>query len=182
MFCPAAIYRVCGCAINGIRFVCLGVECMEIIENNPLNTMLLEQMIKDPEDLKLVWPMARYPFDHEQWGQVLDREKGAVSFLVYEGESLVGHAALDRAEEPQTRVVRFLYIIPELRGQGLGQKLMVLLEQYAREKFGASRLVIRVRNFNEKAIGCYGKSGFSVFFREGSLLMMEKDIGRGENG
>lgn len=155
---------------------------MEIIENDPLNTMLLEQMIKDPEDLKLVWPMARYPFDHEQWEQVLDRENGAISFLVYEGESLVGHAALDKSDDPQTRVARFLYIIPELRGQGLGQKLMVLLEQYAREKLGASRLVLRVRNFNEKAIGCYAKCGFSVFSRDGSLLMMEKGIGRGGNG
>ncbi len=149
---------------------------MEIIENYPLNTKILEQMIKDQEDLRLVWPMARYPFDHEQWGQVLDREKGAISFLVYDGESLIGHAALDRAEEPHTRVVRFLYLIPELRGQGLGQKLMVLLEQYAREKLGATRLVLRVRNFNEKAVGCYAKSGFSVFFRDGNLLMMEKDI------
>jgi len=44
------------------------------------------------------------PFDHEQWKQVLDPEKGAISFLVHEEETLIGHAALDRAEEPGTRM------------------------------------------------------------------------------
>lgn len=149
---------------------------MVIIENEPLNTVLLERMIKDPDDLSLVWPLARYPFDHEQWKEVLDPGKGAISFLVYEGDSLVGHAALDRGEDPQTRVVRFLYIIPELRSQGLGQKLLSLLEDYAREKLGAKRLILRVRSFNERAIGCYAKSGYLEFFREGSLMMMGKDI------
>ena len=149
---------------------------MVIIENDPLNTAILEQMIKEPEDLLLVWPMAHHPFDHEQWKEVLDREKGAISFLVYEGESLVGHAALDSTEDPQTRVVRFLYIIPELRGQGAGQKLMVLLEEYARDKLGVNRLILKVRTFNGRAIGCYEKSGYSEFFREGNLMMMGKDI------
>ena len=149
---------------------------MVIIENDPLNTVLLERMIKDPDDLSLVWPLAHYPFDHEQWKEVLDPGKGAISFLVYEGDSLVGHAALDRGEEPQTRVVRFLYIIPELRSQGLGQKLLSLLEDYAREKLAARRLILRVRSFNERAVGCYAKSGYSEFFREGNLMMMGKDI------
>jgi RimJ/RimL family protein N-acetyltransferase len=149
---------------------------MVIIENDPLNTEFLERMIKDPDDLSLVWPMAHTPFDHDQWKEVLNPGKGAISFLGYEGESLVGHAALDRAEDPQTRVVRFLYIIPELRSQGLGQKLMSLLEDYAREKLAARRLILRVRSFNDRAIGCYAKSGYSEFFREGSLVMMEKEI------
>ncbi len=149
---------------------------MVLIENKPLNTMVLERMIKDPEDLRLVWPMARYPFDHERWKQVLDPVNGAISFLVYEGESLVGHAALDRTENLQTLMVRFLYIIPELRDQGMGQKLMLLLEEVAREKLGATRLILKVRTFNERAIGCYEKCGYSGFHREDTLLMMGKDI------
>ncbi len=151
---------------------------MVIVKNEPLDTRIIERMIRDPEDLSLVWPMARYPFDHDQWREVLDPGKGALSFLVYEGESLVGHAALDRAEDAQTRFVRFLYLIPEMRGRGLGQRLMTLLEDYARENMEAKRLVLRVRSFNDRAVACYRKSGFSEFHREGTLVMMEKDIGR----
>lgn len=93
---------------------------MVIVENNPVETALLEGMITDPEDLRLVWPKALYPFDHRQWQEILDPGRGIVSFLVFEGENLIGHAALDRSDEPQTTVVRFLYIIPGLRSRGMG--------------------------------------------------------------
>ena len=109
-------------------------------------------------------------------GKILDPAKGIVSFLVFEGERLIGHAALDRSDEPQTTVVRFLYIIPELRSRGMGQRLLSLLEDYARERSNARRLVLRVRTFNARAVRCYSKSGFREFYREGSLVMMGKDI------
>lgn len=149
---------------------------MVIVENSPVDTGLLEGMIKDPEDLRLVWPKALYPFDHGQWEKILDPAKGIVSFLVFEGERLIGHAALDRSDEPQTTVVRFLYIIPEFRSRGMGQRLLSLLEDYARERCNARRLVLRVRTFNARAVRCYSKSGFREFYREDSLVMMEKDI------
>ena len=149
---------------------------MVIVENSPVDTALLERMIKDPEDLRLVWPKALYPFDHRQWQEILDPGRGIVSFLVFESENLIGHAALDRSDEPQTTVARFLYIIPELRSRGMGQRLLSLLEDYARERLNAKRLVLRVRTFNAHAVNCYTKSGFREFYREGSLVMMGKDI------
>ena len=149
---------------------------MILVENCPLDTTILERMIRDPEDLKLVWPQARIPFDHDQWREVLDPTKGAIFFLVYEGESLVGHAALDRAEDPQTRMVRFLFILPEVRDRGMGQKVLELLEAYARDRLKAKRLVLRVRTFNERAIACYRKSGFAEFYREGTLVLMGKTL------
>lgn len=130
---------------------------MKIVENIPLNTAILEEMINDPEDLDLVWPVAHWPFDHEQWKQMLDPEKGAISFLVYEGQTLIGHAALDRAENPDTRMVRFLYIAPEHRSKGAGQRMIALLEEYARDRLGAKRLELKVRSFNSRAMRCYGK-------------------------
>lgn len=149
---------------------------MKLVENNPLNTAVLEKMISDPEDLHLVWPVAHWPFDHEQWEQVLDPDKGAISFLVYEGETLIGHAALDRAEDPDTRMVRFLYICPEYRSKGAGQRMIALLEEYAMERLGAKRLELKVRSFNNRARRCYEKCGFTEFFREDTKVMMGKDI------
>ncbi len=149
---------------------------MKIVENIPLNTAVMEELISDPEDLDLVWPVAHWPFDHEQWQQVLDPEKGAISFLVHEGEILIGHAALDRAENPATRMVRFLYIAPEHRSRGAGQRMIALLEEYARDRLGAKRLELKVRSFNSRAMRCYEKCDFTDFFRKDSLVMMGKDI------
>ena len=53
---------------------------MKIVENYPLNTAILEEMISDPEDLSLVWPVAHWPFDHGQWQQVLDPKKARSPF------------------------------------------------------------------------------------------------------
>ncbi len=149
---------------------------MKIVENNPLNTAILEKMFSDPEDLSLVWPVAHWPFDHGQWQQVLDPDKGAISFLVYEGETLIGHGALDRAEDPATRMVRFLFIAPEHRSKGAGQGMIALLEEYARDKLGAKRLKLKVRSFNNRAMRCYEKCGFTEFFREDTRVMMGKNI------
>jgi len=149
---------------------------MKLVENHPLNTAVLEKMFSDPEDLSLVWPVAHWPFDHGQWQQVLDQGKGAISFLVYEEKTLIGHAALDRAENPATRMVRFLYIAPEHRSRGAGQRMIALLEEYARERLGAKRLELKVRSFNGRALRCYEKCGFTEFFREDTLVLMGKDI------
>jgi len=149
---------------------------MKIVENFPLNTAVLKELFSDPEDLSLVWPVAHWPFDHEQWLQVLDPGKGAISFLVYEGQTLIGHAALDRAENPATRMVRFLYIAPEHRGRGAGQRMIALLEECARDKLGAKRLELKVRSFNGRTMRCYEKCGFTEFFRKDTLVMMGRDI------
>lgn len=49
---------------------------MKLVENIPLNTKIIADLISDPNDLYLVWPKAKYPFDHEQWKKVLDPEIG----------------------------------------------------------------------------------------------------------
>jgi hypothetical protein len=49
---------------------------MELVENIPLDTHVVADLIIDPDDLHLVWPMAEYPFDHDQWREALDPEAG----------------------------------------------------------------------------------------------------------
>nr|HPR90205.1 hypothetical protein [Synergistaceae bacterium] len=51
-------------------------EQLRLVENNPLNTEALARMIADPEDLHLVWPVAEYPFNHDQWRAELDPANG----------------------------------------------------------------------------------------------------------
>ena len=54
---------------------------MKLVENIPLDTQIIAEMINDRDDLYLVWPAANWPFDHQQWREVLDPSEGNKSFL-----------------------------------------------------------------------------------------------------
>jgi RimJ/RimL family protein N-acetyltransferase len=147
---------------------------MILVENIPLDTEVIKRLISDPEDLYLVWPKAKYPFDHEQWRQALDPEAGNVPFLVYDGEDLIGQASLVKTIEEQVYILGCLYLVPQCRSQGLGEVMTNLLEQYAREHLNAKKLILVVRSYNPRALRCYVKCGFIEMSREDTLIKMEK--------
>jgi len=147
---------------------------MKIFENTPLNTKAIADPITTKGDLHLVWPLAKYPFDHNQWEKVLDPAEGNKSFLFYADNRCIGHAALRTTDNPCVYAVSFLYLIHAKRSKGLGQKIIGMLEQYAHKNLSASRLVLVVRTYNPKAIECYLKCGFREESREGTLIRMSK--------
>ena len=147
---------------------------MRLVENIPLDTQIIASLINDRDDLHLVWPKAKWPFDHLQWQEVLDPEAGNKPFLIYEGPKLIGHAALRKTEEPPVYIVSFLYLLPKLRSQGLGEKMIGLLEQYAKEKLSANKLLLVARTYNPMALKCYTKCGFQEYSREETLIRMSK--------
>jgi ribosomal protein S18 acetylase RimI-like enzyme len=152
---------------------------MNLVENTPLDTQVIEDLISNRQDLYLVWPAAKWPFDHQQWRDVLDGSAGNKSFLVYEGDQLIGHAALRAGEEPGVYKVSFLYLLLQLRSKGLGRTVVALLEEYARENMSAEKLVLVVRSYNPAAIKCYLKCGFQEYSREETLIKMSKLLSGG---
>ncbi len=146
---------------------------MRLVENIPLDTMVIEKLIEDKNDLFLVWPKADFPFNHLQWQEVLDPQKGNIPFLVYEGNELIGHAAIRKAADG-IYFLSFLYIIPSMRSCGAGERMINLLEQYAAEKLNAKEPNIVVRAYNPRAIRCYTKCGFKEYSREDTLIIMSK--------
>ncbi len=149
---------------------------MKLVKNIPLDTRKMAGLITDRDDLHLVWPLAKFPFDHDQWEGVLDPRLGNVPFWVYEDDRLIGHAALCITDAPHVYSVSFLYLLPELRSQGLGEKMVGLMEEYAKRRLHAKKLVLNVRTHNPRARQCYGKCGFQELFREGSLTRMVKTL------
>ncbi|MDH3557649.1 MAG: GNAT family N-acetyltransferase [Deltaproteobacteria bacterium] len=145
-----------------------------MVENIPLNTQIIASLISDREDLHLVWPVAKWPFDHDQWREVLNPDAGNKPFLVFEGEQLIGHAALRKTEESDVYAVSFLYLLPRLRSQGLGENIIGLLEQYATEKLSVKKLILVARTYNPMALRCYTKCGFKEYSREETLIRMSK--------
>ena len=155
---------------------------MELVKNSPPDTDKIASLISTKEDLFLVWPIARWPFDHRQWAEVLDPGKGNVSFLIREGGKSIGHAALLNRGLPDTCTVAFLYLLPDHRSQGLGRRMLAALEDYAMRAFDAKRLSLVVRDYNPKALKCYLHCGFKETGREGTLITMEKDLSKGVAG
>lgn len=153
-----------------------GQEAVRLVENVPLDTDPIARLLSNPEDLYLVWPQANYPFNSDQWHGVLDPQQGHKSFLVYQGHRLIGHAALRKTETAQVYALSFLYLIPELRSRGIGAQLVDLLEQYARTRLAARKLVLKVRTYNSRAYKLYLRCGFQEDFRQGTLIRMSKKI------
>jgi RimJ/RimL family protein N-acetyltransferase len=151
-----------------------------LVENIPLDTQVIAGLMSDRQDLHLVWPLAKWPFDHDQWREVLDPDAGNKPFLVYEGKQLIGHAALRKTEESGVYTVSYLYLLPELRSKGLGETMIGLLEQYAREKLSARKLILVARTYNPMALRCYSKCGFQEDSREETLIRMSKVLKRME--
>ncbi len=147
---------------------------MHLVENTPLDTHKISALITNQDDLFLVWPLARYPFDHEQWQEQLNPNKGHKSFLITLKNNIIGHAALLAAEESGVYKVGFLYLQPEYRSRGLGSEMLNLLEQYAIKNLQGQKLTLVVRDYNPRAIQCYLKNGFKEYGREGTLIKMEK--------
>jgi RimJ/RimL family protein N-acetyltransferase len=148
---------------------------MELVENSPLDTGKIASLISNKDDLFLVWPIAKWPFDHQQWAEALDPGKGNVSFIICERGKPVGHAALLNKGAPDTYTISFLYLLPDYRSQGMGRCVVAALEDYALRTFGAKRLLLVVRDYNPRALKCYLHSGFKETGREGTLITMEKD-------
>ena len=149
---------------------------MELAENNPFDPAKIGALITNKDDMFLVWPVAKWPFDSAQWMEALDLSKGHRSFIVHERGKPIGHAALRKRDAPGCYMVSFLYLLPEHRAKGLGRHMVAALEQYAAQRLGANKLQLVVRDYNQRAIRCYLQCGFREMGRDGTRIDMEKKL------
>lgn len=94
-------------------------------------------------------------------------------FLLREGEETVGYCALCYTMSLEfggvVMIVDDLYLKPEVRGRGLGSRILREIEAKARHE-GVVQLFLEVEDANEGARRLYERHGFSVRRRH----MMEK--------
>lgn len=152
------------------------LDRIQLKENVPLNTNMMEALFSDKDDLYLVWPAALWPFDHQQWRKALDANEGHKSYFVYSAGTLIGHAALRKSSNQGEYRVSFLYIAPSFRSQGIGTRMLELLEHVAINTLNARKLRLVVRSYNPRAIRCYTKSGYTVTTKEGTAIRMGKEL------
>jgi [ribosomal protein S18]-alanine N-acetyltransferase len=144
--------------------------------NSPLDLLALGAMLSNKDDLSLVWPDAKFPFDPQQWRAALTARDGSKSYFVAREGRTIGHGALLGTEEEGVLAVSYLYVVPDQRGRGLGYQLMALLEAEAKQTGRASALRLRVRTYNPRAAHLYAACGFVPSERDGTLIIMRKNL------
>ena len=148
---------------------------MQLVPNTPPDLDRLGALLSDKDDLLLVWPEARFPFDREQWRERLSSHPANRSYFVARDDETIGHVALLETEEARTLAVSFVFVKPQHRGRGLGVDLMALVEREAMT-LGARALRLRVRTYNPRARRVYEAAGFVQSAQTDTLVIMRKQL------
>jgi [ribosomal protein S18]-alanine N-acetyltransferase len=148
---------------------------VKLVLNDPPDFDRLGALLFDNDDLLLVWPEARFPFDREQWRERLLSHPGNRSYFVALDSQIIGHAALLQTDEARTFAGSYVFVNRQYRGRGLGIKLMALVE-FEAKKLGARALRLRVRTYNPRARRVYEAAGFTQSDQTGTLVIMRKQL------
>lgn len=92
--------------------------------------------------------------------------------ILWLGERAVGYCGSGPTDDPRTFKLGQLYLLSDMRGRGLGRRMLAHVEGRA-DDARAERLVLQVNKQNGSAIGFYRRQGFVV--REAAVF----DIGNG---
>jgi ribosomal protein S18 acetylase RimI-like enzyme len=128
---------------------------------------------KDLEDYK--YSTRREVKNYFKW--LLKRDPDGV-FILEENGRLIGVVACDSkwiAEEESVLEIHELFVLPEYRGTGAGEKLLDIALKYAKKK-GLKKAMLWVGKGNKRAIKFYKKEGFKIVGEQGKWLRMEKSL------
>jgi GNAT superfamily N-acetyltransferase len=142
------------------------IEVKQVSFNSPAVGTLLEAMdiemgalyadmreMRDPEISRLV-DVALVVHPEEM-----------ISVGAFDGEELVGHAALRPFED--SLEVKRVFVRPDHRGRGISKQLMLELEDVARER-GVTSLILQTGNRQAEAIALYERIGYIPIDRFGA--------------
>ena len=112
----------------------------------------------------------------------LDAEEvgpGRGEFLVaYQGEDAVGCGAFRRLDG-ETAEIKRMYVVPELRGRGIGRAVIEALERQARA-LGVARLVLETGVRQPQAIALYRRAGFTTIPAFGAYIGSQLSVCMGK--
>lgn len=80
--------------------------------------------------------------------------------LLYENNSAIGCGAIKRYNDESYEVKR-MFVHPDARGQGSGQKIVMALEKWAKE-LGAAQLILETGKRMPDAVQLYKKMGYRI--------------------
>lgn len=94
---------------------------------------------------------------------------------IYDSDEMIGFMIL-AVEEGES--VEFRRIVIDKKDSGVGQKAIIAMEQYCREKLNKYRIWLDVFESNQRAMHIYKKCGFKTFssgmYHQQRIWLMEK--------
>ena len=109
------------------------------------------------------WPAQTVVDTEEFLSRMLQSSHNAYNFVIAdaEDESYIGQMDMFRVDW-RLRQGELGIVIgrKDLRGQGIGQEALELMQQFAFRTLGMERLEIEVHMDNQPALACYRRSGF----------------------
>ena len=118
-------------------------------------------LIRDQEELFLLYPKGSFPLTVEQLGHMLDR-RVEPTVLSISGR-IAGFAAFYRLRRTKSIFIGNVVVAPGLRGQGLGKKLVKHMCELAFTKYDLPQVKISVFSQNTKALLLYASLGFKPY-------------------
>ncbi|MFD0859331.1 GNAT family N-acetyltransferase [Roseovarius aquimarinus] len=134
----------------------------------------LAAMLRD-EDIPLLNPNAKVPFDETEWHQKWLGDAEDVSFYLVDGAGRdVGFFALREGVGPEVRHLTYVYLAEEARG-GAGAELTERVEEAALD-LGALVLTLKVELDNAPALNAYLSAGYEELSRRQGMATMRLDL------
>ena len=91
-------------------------------------------------------------------GAMFEPPDGVFVVLRDDDGHAIGCGGIARYDETRGELKR-MYVVPEARGRGLGRRLLVELEQHARE-LGYAGVVLETGDLQSEALGLYTSAGY----------------------
>ena len=136
----------------------------------------LSRLIATEQDMALVNPNAKFPFDPLEWREkwLGDLDDAAFYLLDREGRE-VGFFALRVGVGPEVRHLTYVFLAEAHRG-GAGARVTELVEEAA-QGLGALTITLKVETDNAPAMAAYLNAGYEELSRSGGMATMRRDFG-----
>lgn len=118
-----------------------------------------------PEAYKFILKQDQINYMLEQMYSIVhlenDVKNGVQYFVAYEGKEPVGFAGAALEYEPHVLQLHKIYVLPRLKGTGVGKKLLINVRGWGLEH-QQKYIRLTVNRNNKEAIGFYQKQGFTI--------------------
>lgn len=152
------------------------VSDLALRANAPFDLAPLARLLVEADDLALVNPNAKHPFDPLEWREKWLNEADDASFYLVDATGReVGFFALRVGIGPEVRHLVYVFVEEAARG-GAGAQLAALAEQAARD-LGAISVTLKVELDNEPALRVYEAAGYEELGRRNGMATMRRDWG-----
>jgi RimJ/RimL family protein N-acetyltransferase len=124
----------------------------------------LARWARTPDEL-LQWagPLFSFPLDEIQlveYAERADERLHLICAVDRDTDRALAHAELGILPEHELGRIGRVAVAPEVRGEGVGRRLMDWLIAFAFDDLALHRLELVVFSFNEPALRCYRRAGF----------------------